>query len=337
MGCAICLHYSAGLMLYWTTIWGRCYWYRFPQRNKCYWQNKLGQYSLLELVRCNSSPSKALHACLEFARVRHLAFEDYIVRRSAGKPTRPVDLSAEVMKALLQTLERTQGNLTNGESALRSNGADHLVWACSHDDMSQPDSSTNCAHKRDKLQVFVILTWHIATGYCEMGTNARGGRPNSHHLDIATKMSKYCAYLVVSAPKLLPGHHFDTSRVFLAVVKEAVPFLQSEQDKYEAMVLADFWAEMLLYVAPSDNVKEHVECLANGGEFITHLWALLTHAGILDRGQRITTVANDIENAATSWSHTAVQRMIQQQANPVQNVEGTPNASTATFEVKKIE
>ena len=50
----------------------------------------------------------------------------------------------------------------------------------------------------------------------------------------------------------------------------------------------------MLYVAPSDNVKEHIECLANGGEFITHLWALLTHAGILQRGQKNVT---DIENA----------------------------------------
>jgi hypothetical protein len=51
---------------------------------------------------------------------------------------------------------------------------------------------------------------------------------------------------------------------------------------------------MLLYIAPSDNVTEHVECLANGGEFITHLWALLTHAGILDRGPQ--SDVPDIEN-----------------------------------------
>ncbi|KAI5018452.1 hypothetical protein ZWY2020_043340 [Hordeum vulgare] len=50
-------------------------------------------------------------------------------------------------------------------------------------------------------------------------------------------------------------------------------------------VLADFWCEMMLYVAPSDNVNEHFEQLVQGGEFITHLWALLSHAGILERGQ----------------------------------------------------
>ncbi|CAM0957950.1 unnamed protein product [Alopecurus aequalis] len=47
--------------------------------------------------------------------------------------------------------------------------------------------------------------------------------------------------------------------------------------------LADFWAEFILFLAPSYNADIHAEKLAAGGEFMTHLWALLTHAGILDR------------------------------------------------------
>lgn len=47
-------------------------------------------------------------------------------------------------------------------------------------------------------------------------------------------------------------------------------------------VMADFWAEMILYVAASsDNAAAHIEQLAQGGEFVTHLWALLCNAGIL--------------------------------------------------------
>ncbi|KAI5002603.1 hypothetical protein ZWY2020_027253 [Hordeum vulgare] len=48
-------------------------------------------------------------------------------------------------------------------------------------------------------------------------------------------------------------------------------------------VLADFWVEMLVYIAPSDNVASHIEHLAEGGEFVTHVWTLLMHAGILER------------------------------------------------------
>ncbi|CAO2145140.1 unnamed protein product [Urochloa humidicola] len=56
-------------------------------------------------------------------------------------------------------------------------------------------------------------------------------------------------------------------------------------------VLSDFWAEMMLYVSPSDDARAHLEALAKGGEFITHLWALLTHAGVLNRGS---TGANNV-------------------------------------------
>ncbi|RLM87387.1 hypothetical protein C2845_PM04G00260 [Panicum miliaceum] len=58
----------------------------------------------------------------------------------------------------------------------------------------------------------------------------------------------------------------------------------------------DVWTEMVLYIAPSDNAKSHIEHLANGGEFLTHLWALLLHAGILKREQR----SFDEQNTVTS-------------------------------------
>jgi hypothetical protein len=43
-------------------------------------------------------------------------------------------------------------------------------------------------------------------------------------------------------------------------------------------ILADFWAEMMLFVTPSNDTTVHAEYLAKGGEFVTHLWALLSHA-----------------------------------------------------------
>ncbi|KAF8715854.1 hypothetical protein HU200_026808 [Digitaria exilis] len=48
-------------------------------------------------------------------------------------------------------------------------------------------------------------------------------------------------------------------------------------------VLAEFWTELLLFLAPSDNVDIHAEMLGAGGEFMTQIWVLLSHAGVLER------------------------------------------------------
>ncbi|CAD6243722.1 unnamed protein product [Miscanthus lutarioriparius] len=45
-------------------------------------------------------------------------------------------------------------------------------------------------------------------------------------------------------------------------------------------LLAEFWVKASVYAAPSDKVDEHLQHLSQGGELITHLWALLYHAGI---------------------------------------------------------
>ncbi|CAL4982733.1 unnamed protein product [Urochloa decumbens] len=49
------------------------------------------------------------------------------------------------------------------------------------------------------------------------------------------------------------------------------------------LLLAEFWSDMVLYLAPTDNVKRHIEVLQRGGELVTLLWALLLHAGIPTR------------------------------------------------------
>ena len=38
-------------------------------------------------------------------------------------------------------------------------------------------------------------------------------------------------------------------------------------------ILVDFWAYMMLFVAPSDDTTVHAKHLTKGGEFVTHLWA----------------------------------------------------------------
>ncbi|PNT65657.1 uncharacterized protein LOC104583897 [Brachypodium distachyon] len=54
-----------------------------------------------------------------------------------------------------------------------------------------------------------------------------------------------------------------------------------EDEKVWEMLL-DFWAELLVFIArrPSAGPEAHALALSNGGEFITHIWAMLTHAGV---------------------------------------------------------
>jgi hypothetical protein len=57
-------------------------------------------------------------------------------------------------------------------------------------------------------------------------------------------------------------------------------------------LLAGFWSEMVLYLAPSDNMKGHMEAIDRGGELITLLWAMLTHIGIVERPESTATSAS---------------------------------------------
>jgi hypothetical protein len=59
--------------------------------------------------------------------------------------------------------------------------------------------------------------------------------------------------------------------------------VETNNDETAWKLLAEFWSEMILYVAPSDNLKAHKEAIARGSELITLLWAMLFHAGIVNR------------------------------------------------------
>jgi hypothetical protein len=136
---------------------------------------------------------------------------------------------------------------------------------------------------------------------------------------VAVHLSRYCARLIGSVPELLPYHRTDVAEVAQKVVEERtqlfglLPVIYDEMknlqgtreeddprkifqkgvklgkqlermadgDRWE--VLQDFWAKTTILAAKSHyTTKQHMQHLESGGEFLTHIWALLAHAGILN-------------------------------------------------------
>lgn len=269
-----------------------------------YWENMIGQYSLLD--NFNYTSKNVLY---------HLTFSLVDETKKGRKEEKSIDLPNEVRQAVINSFVRSSGRLTKGITSLSVNQVEQLLWTC--------NDVPTVTH--------TILIWHIATTLCDHTQNGGGdGRQPSDedersemktHALVASSLSKYCAYLVAFAPDLLPDHSFDSATIFDALIYEASELLkgpESMQHRYSTLmsmgvyqedkrlivmgarlgmqlvheitdprqrwkVLHDFWAEMMLYIAPSNDTRAHLETLTRGGEFITHLWALLTHAGILER------------------------------------------------------
>ncbi|KAL6847938.1 hypothetical protein ACP4OV_022066 [Aristida adscensionis] len=210
----------------------------------------------------------------------------------------PVQVSDTVKKAIARSLLSTTGKLTNGETSLKQNQV--FCWTL-----------------EGHSQVELMLIWHVATDYCHLSQSddqSNGG--------VAVDLSRYCAYLIADVPELLPYHVADTNFSKSTVVEEAREVLASSNlsERFEIMknlqgteeaddpetvfkkgvklgkqlervldeaqrweLMADFWAETIIYVAPSHTTaKQHMQRLETGGEFLTHLWALLSHADILN-------------------------------------------------------
>jgi hypothetical protein len=89
----------------------------------------------------------------------------------------------------------TSLTLTNGRSALAVHP--DLLPFCDNDSVAE-----------------VILTWHVATSLLEVNhpPPPQGGHTNTNN--VATTLSKYCAYLVAFHPELLPDNQESTERVF---------------------------------------------------------------------------------------------------------------------------
>ncbi|KAG0541534.1 hypothetical protein BDA96_02G024600 [Sorghum bicolor] len=216
---------------------------------------------------------------------------------------RKVRVPAAVKVCLIQALRRTRddgGQLSNGAACLRRRRGqvgESFNWACSNRSTS-----------------YTILTWHIATSilevrYPHLNDEGQGSPPlsNTDYKMVATHLSRSLYENVKKdTRRVLAGCTAGDSLTSEAKCQQLVELLSTEA-KHEVVkdgaklgeqlgelvleggddtawkLLAEFWSEMILYVAPSDNLKGHKEAIARGGELITLLWVLLFHAGIVSR------------------------------------------------------
>ncbi|RLM92108.1 uncharacterized protein C2845_PM08G13960 [Panicum miliaceum] len=270
------------------------------------WDDRFCQMSILQLRFCYCG-------CVS-RQVDRIAKETVVV-------------PAAVKSAIVETLRANQqGRLGNGELSLQRNGvADKLIWACRISATGEDNAELVLGSLSEQ-----ILLWHVATRLAELkrsqgahgnvNSDNDGGDGENEQVVVATRLSRYCAYLVALKPGLLPDHRVWTEELYEGVVEEvtrvlarcAGPVVRYERavtclggsmnatlkkasklgrqlvedladEELTWKVLADFWAELILYLAPSENATPHAKSLRGGGEFITVLWALLGHAGIVKR------------------------------------------------------
>ncbi|KAL3741591.1 hypothetical protein ACJRO7_017109 [Eucalyptus globulus] len=256
------------------------------------WGRQLRQYSLLKSY--SYSPWKCIY------NKRTAAYFDQ--KSNGQKQIAPTNLAKQVKKAIARSLAKY---LEKGQVSLRRNDlSDELSWACdlettTHVIMVWHIATTLCEHEVPCAQL---------------------SQEHTDNFGIATNLSHYLAYLVAYAPRMLPGHPCRTKYIFGRAVSEAREklgdsFVSMEKrikklkmviddERYRETivgrgaqlgmqlvnevvdkgriwkVLADFWVDMMLYVAPSNDTAVHAKYLTTGGEFVTHIWVLVSHAGI---------------------------------------------------------
>ncbi|TVU24185.1 hypothetical protein EJB05_26588, partial [Eragrostis curvula] len=187
----------------------------------------------------------------------------------------------------------------------------------------------------------VILVWHIATSLCEMAlakknkvdlskpgflhsklscfTDCCSSKPylndvNMEGYIIANSLSRYCGYLLVSKPDLIPDSFLVPNMIFQESVKSARDEILKGCDSLDSRY-KKLRSEACQAEANSNDVKEGEDvlkqgamlgtallnfegeegcweilagvwaegakkCLESGGELITNIWALLWHCGI---------------------------------------------------------
>ncbi|KAA8544375.1 hypothetical protein F0562_022357 [Nyssa sinensis] len=253
-------------------------------RNNERWSNSMGQYSILG-------------SCFKSKAAKYgegITFEDI-----------PSNLKSDIFSQLADKLAGTfditawkQLSACRGDQVLRErNCIDKLGWSV------QVDFDRS------------ILLWHIATDICYQHDSRYGHHPNR---EVSKLLSNDLMYILAKLPVTFPNKImvptlqdiYDQAMEFPGMknriiyeskaqdskselydalrIVQSLQSLETEQQweiprKWE--MISQVWIEMLSYAAIQSKWNQHAQQLRRGGEFLTHVWLLMTHLGITDQLQ----------------------------------------------------
>ncbi|KAF7076283.1 hypothetical protein CFC21_080956 [Triticum aestivum] len=271
-----------------------------------YWEQKIGQYVLLHWYDHRPWNVRSWITL-------------YLVepRRQGQKKGSRKALPQQVKRAVLASLKASRGELTNGVATVQRHGlSQQLAWACRLPKVTDQilvwhvvttrfkwisgrggdtvDDHRLVARKLSNYCAYLVAfvpemlpdpsynaEQIFDTAVRQARVHLDGCRTKADILDRLDKIQcKEENYLE-------GGSLYERAGSSSIIEKAAVlggQLMASVPDEGRRWkVLAEFWAEFILFLAPSDNVDIHAEMLGAGGELMTQLWALLSHAGILER------------------------------------------------------
>jgi hypothetical protein len=128
----------------------------------------------------------------------------------------PVEVSDAVKRAVARSLISTYGGIDEASQWQEQMPFDRYSWAL-----------------KGLSQLEVMLIWHVATEYCDI--SGRPTRRDDDERGIAVNLSRYCAYLIVSVPDLLPYHKGDIEEMAKKVMEERTELSELGSEIYDEM------------------------------------------------------------------------------------------------------
>ncbi|CAM0150433.1 unnamed protein product [Urochloa decumbens] len=269
-----------------------------------HWDEKIGQCNILEI-----RPRTTLPVLLR----RLLRLPDQ---------KKKVKVQEAVKVCIMEVVRSRHGRQSNGTACLRRLGqvGERLLWACNNKstsctmltwhiatsiletrysllhDQEQGSSSSPFPNTNYKVAATHLSRYcaYLVTWCPELLPDDKAWS-SSQYEDVKKDVERVLACCSTAGNSLTPEAKCQQVIEVLSaeakheVLKEGARLgkqlleLMVEGEDTAWKLLAEFWSEMILYVAPSDNLKGHSEAIARGGELITLLWVLLFHAGIVSR------------------------------------------------------